>query len=172
MRSGWWLGLAVGAVAWVALAASYAAEPTASAGRLEFETTIRAEFTGFAPRHVVAIWIETADGRFVRTLKVFGRRRQNWLLAWKKASGGSAPDAVTGATCRDWGAVDATWDGKDERGQVVADGPYVLKVETTWDNCSGPVLKVPFQKGPVSVEATPPASPPYSRTRLSWSPGT
>ncbi len=90
----------------------------------------------------VAVWIETADGTFVKTLYVTGftgrggyERRPECLPLWRKAAGLDGPptadvDAVTQATQQP-GRQTLHWDCSDAAGNAVAPGKYVYKVEGT-----------------------------------------
>jgi hypothetical protein len=89
----------------------------------------------------IAVWIEDANGAFVRTLYVsnYAGKRAGWKKrpqvtpAWVKASNPaatpqSAIDAVSGATPRN-GTVTVTWDLRDASGSIVPDGDYKYRVE-------------------------------------------
>ncbi len=145
---------------------------SATEGTLEVGVTIRGDSTGFGPRHVVAVWIEDAQGRHVRTLAVEGRRQWRRLEAWRAAAGrGAGPDAVTGATRTGWGRFTASWDGTLNGGKVAPDGEYRVRIETTWWNGAGPrVDDLKFTKGPAPQQATRPDSGPFSEIQLAWQP--
>ncbi len=88
----------------------------------------------------LAVWIEDADGRLVKTLFVTRftgqggyERRPECLPLWRKAAGLDGPptaevDAVTGATQQP-GRQTLVWDGTDAAGQPVTPGKYVYKLE-------------------------------------------
>ncbi len=85
-----------------------------------------------ARRPYVAIWIEGADGKPVRTVTVWGNSPK-WLptmSGWWKVGGGDRAlvKAVTRAT-RGPGKYEIVWDGKDDRKQSVPRGTYTVKVE-------------------------------------------
>ncbi|MCL2763887.1 MAG: DUF2271 domain-containing protein [Treponema sp.] len=94
-----------------------------------------------------AVWIEDAQGQFVKTLYAarwtanggFSRRPTSIPL-WVNKSGLSGMaraqvDAVSGVTPRT-GTQNYTWDGTDSRGAAVPAGDYVLILEGTlrWEN--------------------------------------
>ncbi|MCX7818837.1 MAG: DUF2271 domain-containing protein [Kiritimatiellae bacterium] len=141
-------------------------------GTLELGVTIRGDSTGFGPRHVVAVWIEDAQGRWVRTLAVEGRKQWRRLEAWRAAAGRLAgPDAVTGATRTDWGRLTASWDGLMAGGTPAPDGEYRVRIETTWWNGAGPrVDNLKFTKGPSPQQVTLPDTGPFREIRLDWKP--
>lgn len=84
-----------------------------------------------AKRPYVAVWVEDADHRVIRTITVWGTGKyQPDLTKWWRAIGGSrqTASAVSRAT-RYPGAYTVTWDGRDQRGQPVPQGDYTLCVE-------------------------------------------
>jgi uncharacterized protein (TIGR03382 family) len=116
--------LALGAFAPVA-----SAEPTLS---VSFKTT---QVGGtYAPKNCVAVWIQDAQGKFVKTLGRWageppGGRRTD-LIAWTAKAGLADVDAVTGATRIDnSGILMVTWDLKDKLGAPVPDGIYTIRME-------------------------------------------
>lgn len=162
-----WMGVTA---AWLAASATFASSP--AEGTLEVSAIIRGDSTGFGPRHVVAVWIEDANGRFVRTLAVEGRKQWRRLEAWRAAAGRAAgPDAVTGATRTNWGRFSASWDGTIEGGRTAPDGEYRVRIETTWWNGAGPrVDDLKFTKGPTPQQATRPDVGPFREIRIDWKP--
>lgn len=107
----------------------------------------------YAPRNVGAVWVEDEDGEFVRTIKVWAKKREQHLVEWQKASGGDRTDAVSGATIKSHETHSISWDLKDLKGERVKPGKYVLRFEITDKNSSsksiddGPDLSVPFELG-------------------------
>ncbi len=82
-------------------------------------------------RPYVAVWVENADHKLVRTLTVWGNGRyQTDLTKWWRAIDGNrfSAGSVTRAT-RYPGAYTVTWDGRDSRGQAVPQGDYTIWVE-------------------------------------------
>ncbi len=98
-----------------------------------------------AKRPYVAVWVEDAERRLVRTLAVWGDGAYlSDLTQWWRAVGGTriSSASVTRAT-RYPGAYTLTWDGRDNRGQAVAQGDYTLFVEInrehghhTWESAT------------------------------------
>ena len=94
-----------------------------------------------------AIWIEDAQGQFVKTLYAtrwtanggWNRRPTSipvWVKQFDLANTPKAQvDAVSGATPRT-GVMTYTWDGTDSRGASVPAGNYTLILEGTlrWEN--------------------------------------
>jgi tetratricopeptide (TPR) repeat protein len=82
-----------------------------------------------------AVWIETADGQFIKTIYVSGfagyvRERQVTLPVWGAVSEYVDADAVTGASI-DVGHHIYLWDLEDRGGKTVPYGDYVIKVEVS-----------------------------------------
>jgi len=82
-----------------------------------------------------AVWIEDADGDFVKTVYVSGfagfvRERQVTLPIWGAVSEYADADAVTGASI-DVGRHIFIWDLEDHGGKTVPYGDYVIKVEVS-----------------------------------------
>jgi FAD:protein FMN transferase len=85
-----------------------------------------------ARRPYVAVWVEDADGKPVRTVTVWGDNRK-WLTElsgwWKFAKDDKElVKSVTRAT-RGPGKYSVVWDGKDDSGKALPQGTYTLKVE-------------------------------------------
>lgn len=81
------------------------------------------------------VWVEDADGRFVKTLYVsgfssFAKEKQVNLPAWSKSSEFET-DGTTGASI-DWGKHAYSWDLTDHRGNRVRDGLYKVNIEVAW----------------------------------------
>ncbi len=82
-----------------------------------------------------AVWIEEADGDFVKTIYVSGfagyvRERQITLPVWGAVSEFADVDAITGASI-DVGHHIFVWDLEDLEGKAVPPGSYTIKVEVS-----------------------------------------
>ena len=80
----------------------------------------------------IAVWIEDAAGKPVRTITVWGNNPR-WLATlpqwWKIGKDDDAlVKAVTCAT-RAPGKYSVVWDGKDDNGNLLAQGAYTVQVE-------------------------------------------
>lgn len=87
---------------------------------------------GRARRPYVAVWIEDSKEKAVRTLVVWGNAPR-WLPElsgwWKIARDDKALVAALTRATRGPGKYDIVWDGKDDRGKVLPQGTYTVKVE-------------------------------------------
>jgi len=127
----------------------------------------------YAPHNVVAIWIESGSGSFVKTLLVKAAVRKQYLTNWMKASGGSTTtDATTGATVQNHSSYNVTWNGKTASGTTVGDGAYNVCVEFTESNGTGKLAKFSFTKGVAADNQTPAAKSNVSNITLTWTPTT
>jgi thiamine biosynthesis lipoprotein len=83
-------------------------------------------------RPYVAIWIENADGKAIRTMQVWGNSPKYLkdLPQWWKFAKDDADlvKAVTRAT-RPPGKYSIVWDGKDDQGKTLPQGMYTIVVE-------------------------------------------
>lgn len=83
-------------------------------------------------RPYVAVWVEDAKGVVVKTITVWGRERKYLpdLSEWWKAVRKDQQLAMSVARgTREAGQYAVTWDGKDDRGNLVGKGDYVIKLE-------------------------------------------
>lgn len=135
--------------------------------------------------HLLAIWVEDANGKFVKTLMASSKSmeyRKN-LLNWKvsttlAASAYNVVDAVAGATYYSHIQRTATWNGTNVSKVLVADGNYKVRFEVV-DNdlTSYTQSKVPaytgtfiFAKGRSTVNLTPADEGLLSGISVSWVP--
>jgi thiamine biosynthesis lipoprotein ApbE len=119
-------------------AAPVAATAVTSAWPSNFEVSIGISLRAAAnqgrrvKRPYVAVWVEDASHQLVRTITVWGNegRYLSEMTNWWQAIGGNRREAssVTRAT-RAPGAYTVTWDGRDNRGEPVPQGDYMVFVE-------------------------------------------
>ncbi|MEZ4366608.1 MAG: DUF2271 domain-containing protein [Kofleriaceae bacterium] len=90
----------------------------------------------YAPKNVIAAWIETSGGAFVKTVGRWSAARTQHLVAWNAAAGPGDVDAVTGATLNTPTALNVTWNMRDRLGAEVPDGTYTLRLESADSNAN------------------------------------
>ena len=85
-----------------------------TASRLQLAVTTTPTGGQYAPRNIVAVWIEDQAGTFVKTIDRWANTRKQHLVAWTIAAGANDADAVSGATRLDHATPLAiTWDLTD-----------------------------------------------------------
>ena len=86
----------------------------------------------YAPRNVVALWIEGPGGVFVKTVDRWAGVRKQHLVAWTTAAGGADADAVSGATRANHATpLTLTWNMMNRQNQLIPDGTYTVRMEST-----------------------------------------
>lgn len=142
-----------------------------TSGKLSVSVTASAYKGKYTPRHVMAVWVESTSGTFVKTLVAKAAERREYLTNWLKAtSSGNTTDALTGATLNSYSAMSCSWDGTNVSGSVVGDGAYNLRVEYTEDNSTGKIASFPFTKGATVDVQTPAAASGVTVGELTWTP--
>lgn len=144
---------------------------TKTAGTLAVSTTTSSYNGNYAPTHVLAIWVESSTGTFVKTLVCKAAARKQYLSNWYNAtSSGNCMDALTGATINNHGSVSCSWNGTDASGAVVGDGTYKVCMEFTEDNGTGKFASFTFTKGTAADTQSPSAKNNFSNVSLKWTP--
>ncbi|MBK9033911.1 MAG: DUF2271 domain-containing protein [Myxococcales bacterium] len=101
----------------------------------------------YQPKNIGAIWIETASGQYVKTVKRWANRRLRYLTRYNAASGGDVTDAITGATLTSHITHDVTWNLTDRTHCEVPAGNYRVVMELTDQDAAGASVVLPFTKG-------------------------
>jgi len=153
-----------------------------TAGTLTFSFTQVAHSPCYSgSKNVLAVWIETGTGTFVKTrLRYVGGGTSDHLPIWSVNAGGTANNclsanttgATTGATLTSFGAKSFTWDGKNSAGTMMADGAYKVAVEETWDHGTSATVTTyyTFTKGTSADIQTPATDANFSNISLHWQP--
>jgi hypothetical protein len=142
---------------------------------LTFETNTTPVGSNYAPANCVAIWIETGDGTFVKTIgRWCSDLRATHLVAWRAKAGPADADAISGATRLDHSdRLSKTWDLTDKLGATVPDGPFVVRIETTDGNASTAAENwqgsFPFTTG-LAPDVTTPTDPHYPNASVKFDP--
>lgn len=142
---------------------------------VSFETTAPAGGK-YANKNIHVVWIENADGKFVKTLNLWANKRAKHLALWAAAAADRAKDiqARTGATLTAYGMYTSTWDGTDASGKLMPDGNYVIRLELTNDNANKNKFhraSIPFCKTSQPNVIGVPGEGGYKQILLSWQPG-
>ena len=162
-----------------------------TAGTLTFTFTQTAT-VGTATKNAMAVWVEDANGNFVKTrIRFVGSGTKDHLPSWAAKSGGTATnatgaacnvvDATTGATRTAstsptaFGVKTITWNGTNTSGAVVPDGTYKILVESSWcnpepaNNTHKFISTFTFTKG-ASVSTVTPTDPNLTAITITWTP--
>jgi len=144
-----------------------------TSGTLSVSVTTSSTGGNYAPRNIVAIWIEDNSGKFVKTLLAYADKRKQHLNTWETSTNAAGSmynsvDATTGATQSSHGTRICTWNGTDSNKKIVADGDYKLRMELTDKNGTGNVASFTFTKGPSAQKLTPSNVPSFSSVSLNW----
>ncbi len=116
-----------------------AASITADQWNPDYELTVNVELAqlqGFGRRPFVAVWVEDADKKSVRTIAVWFNK-DRWLhelRAWYSANysnftTGTGNMASISSATRSAGKYSLKWDGKDDKGLYVKPGKYTIYIE-------------------------------------------
>lgn len=147
-------------------------------------TYTQSPVTSAATKNVLAIWIEDANGTFVKTrARYWGNGTNDHLPSWVSNSNHNTVDAITGATLRSttnptaFGVKTITWDGTNTNNVVVPDGVYKVLIESSYckpepaDNTHQFISTFTFTKGP-NAETLTPTDSHLSAISISWTPST
>jgi len=143
-------------------------------GTLAVSVTTSSTGGNYAPRNVIAIWIEDSSGKFVKTLLAYANTRISHLNTWQASSLAAGKefdktDAISGATQSSHAIRTCQWNGTDYAGKLMADGDYKVRMELTDKNATGNVASFPFTKGATVQKLTPVSVPSFSSVTLNWS---
>ena len=161
-----------------------------TSGTLTFTFTEIAKtptYTGTS-QHLLAVWIQTNAGLFVKTkLRYVGSVTSDHLPSWASQASCTSGlannascntvDGTTGATRASWTTYSISWDGKKgaaATGTLQPDGVYKVAIQSTWNHGgTGTALTTyTFTKGPSVDHQTPANTANYSGVILDWTPST
>lgn len=151
------------------LAGSYAQ----TKGNLSVSLTTTKAGGQYAPRNVLAVWVEDASGKFVKTLLAYAEKRKGELASWKTSTANASAqynvvDAVTSATQSAHNTRTCTWDGTDYKKVLVSDGKYKICMELA--DGSRKTATFEIEKGPNAVSLTPADVTSFTAIKLDWVP--
>lgn len=146
---------------------------TSTAGSLNVSVTTNTANGSYAPRNIVAIWVQDNSNKFVKTMLVYAGTRVGHLTNWATATPqGDNTDAITGATQSSHGTRICSWNGTNVSKSLVADGTYTVKFEMTESNTGSNLATYTFVKGPNAVTLTPTNQACFSNISINWVPAT
>lgn len=159
-----------------------------TAGTLSFVFTEASHATTYNgnAQHVLAVWIQTNAGAFVKTkLRYAGGSTSDHLPTWATqaaCSGGNCistscntVDGLTGATKSAWSTYTVSWDGKKgaaATGTLQPDGIYKVAIQSTWDHgTAGTATSTyTFTKGAAVDQHTVASTANFTNIHVNWQP--
>jgi hypothetical protein len=124
----------------------------------------------YSANNVVAVWIESHSGVFIKTLTVYANGCQKELTEWEKVSKGNIKGAKTGAIRTNYGHIHGFWNGTDINEKVVPDGDYKVCMELCSKKGEDICTSFDFTKGPDVEILTPLNEKGFSSIFIKWSP--
>lgn len=133
-------------------------------------------------KNVLAVWIETNSGTFIKTrMRFWGNSTNDHLPTWKTKSSQNVIDAITGPTLTSsttptaFGNKTVLWDGKDVNGTIVLDGNYTIWVESSWQsslagNSHNDIISFAFTKSNTQFTQTFPGDTYFNTITVDWTP--
>ncbi|OYT17098.1 MAG: hypothetical protein B7C24_04260 [Bacteroidetes bacterium 4572_77] len=145
-------------------------------GELQITTTTSQAGGSYAPKNILAVWVENPQGEFVKTLMAYANSRITFLNMWQAstAEAGSefnTVDAITGPTKNNHSSRYCTWNGTNYNGEAVDNGSYYLWMELTDKHATGNYVSFEFVKEAEAYTLTPDDVPSFSDITLEWLPG-
>lgn len=143
-----------------------------TAGELDISVVTSSTGGNYAPKNIVAIWIEDASGNFIKTISAYADKRIQYLYKWSastsaKSSQYNRVDAVTGATLSNHGNLTGKWNGTDYNKNLVADGTYYVCFELTDKHAQGNYSRFAFTKG-ANNKVIPANTTGFSNILIQW----
>jgi len=140
-------------------------------GTLSFTIrTIAKTSSNYSPKHVLAMWVEDANGKLVKNLELSAAKRKQYLYTWNAKSGGNAVDITSGSTLSSHITHTKTWNCRDKAGVLVPDGTYKIITEFTSEHAQGPLNTVSFTKEGDKIIMNPVGSSFFSDINLEYTP--
>jgi hypothetical protein len=131
-------------------------------------------------RPYVAVWVEDAAGRPVRTLSVwvntsgrgprYIRELRRWFSAEREQESAGGPDlvATVSSATRLPGQYTVTWNGRDDRGKPVEQGTYRIVIEAAREHGSYQLMQQELTLATKPVAADLPGNEEIARARVEY----
>jgi len=157
------------------LLSSFSAIYAQSVGVLTVTANTSETGGNFAPRNIVAIWVEDSQGNFVKTLMAYAQNRITHLNTWQASTSAAGTefnttDAITGATRSSHATRECSWNATDYNGNIVTDGEYFVWMELTDKNGTGNYSSFSFTKSDIEELQNPTDVPSFSNISINWVP--
>ncbi len=121
----------------------------------------------------IAVWVETADGKFVDTISLWYESGKNDrylrdMRAWISASGDT--DRSMSSATRTPGAYSVVWDGNDASGQKAPQGEYIFFIECARERGPYEVISQPMTIATAPTTATPANKGEIAKVSMTYTP--
>lgn len=131
----------------------------------------------YAPRNILAIWIENENGTFVKTLMAYAATYKTHLNNWEASTTAAGSpfnvvDAISGPSLTNHGTRQCSWNAKNYLGNLMPDGNYRICFELTDKNATGNYSCFVFSKDSNQITLTPPTVPSFAAINIKWNPQT
>lgn len=142
-------------------------------GTLSVEVETHGTGGKYAPKNIVAIWVENSNGDFVKTLLAYCDKRKTNLNNWQKSTGNAGVeyntvDAITGSTQKNHDVRSCSWNATTYNADTVEDGMYKLCMELTDKNSTGNYSSIEIEKLPDAYDLFPEDETSFSSIKISW----
>lgn len=146
-------------------------------GNLQVSVSTSSAGGNYAPRNILAIWIENENGTFVKTLMAYAATYKTHLNNWEASTTAAGSpfnvvDAISGPSLTNHGTRQCTWNAKNFLGNLMPDGNYKLCFELTDKNATGNYSFFVFSKDSNQITLTPPNVPSFAAINIKWNPQT
>jgi thiamine biosynthesis lipoprotein len=147
---------------------------------LAVDLEIAAQQGGRYHRPYVAVWVEDAAGKPVRTLSAwvntsgrgprYIRELRRWLSAERDQQAAGGPDlvATVSSATRLPGQYTVTWNGRDDRGNVVEQGTYRVVIEAAREHGTYQLMQHELTLATTPVAADLPGNQEIGRARVEY----
>jgi len=144
-------------------------------GELKVITTTSDANGNYAPKNILAIWVEDSQGNFVKTLMAYASNKITYLNIWQASTTAAGTefntaDAITGVTRTSHSTRECSWDATDYNGNLMPDGEYFLWMELTDKHQTGNYSSFSFNKTETPESQTPDNVPSFSDISIEWTP--
>ena len=144
-----------------------------TAGKLTVTATTVSYGGSYSPHNVVAIWVQSKTGTFVKTLLAYASARKAYLSNWSTATSSTynVVDAITAATQTSQGVRTCSWNGANLTGTVLGDDTYNVIMEMT-EGGNNKLATFAITKGKTMQSITPANVAGFSNISIKWTPAT
>lgn len=142
-------------------------------GQVAIDFTYAPSGGGMMKNPYIAVWVETAAGKFVDTVSLWyssgkNERYLSDMRAWISASGGT--DKSMSSATRTAGSYSVSWDGTDSAGQKMPQGDYVIFIECAREKGPYEVISQPMSIGTAPATATPADKGELTKVSMTYKP--